>query len=55
VRPSGKAIAFVGVDEEGRSDVFVQDFTPGRDSVATRRRIAGVLARLHHRVIRDCP
>jgi Tol biopolymer transport system component len=39
--PGGKAIAFVGVDEAGRSGIFVQDFTPGRDSAASRRPLAG--------------
>jgi eukaryotic-like serine/threonine-protein kinase len=39
--PDGKSIAFVGVDEDGRSGIFEQDFTPGHDSRATRRPIAG--------------
>jgi TolB protein len=39
--PDGRAIAFVGMDAQGRSGVFVQDFTPGRDTAATRRPLAG--------------
>jgi Tol biopolymer transport system component len=39
--PDGRAIAFVGTDAEGRTGVFAQDFTPGRDSAATRRVLAG--------------
>ena len=30
--PDGKAIAFVGQDEDGASGVYVQDFAPGRDT-----------------------
>jgi serine/threonine protein kinase len=39
--PDGRGIAFVGEDAAGRTGVFTQDFTPGRDSAATRRAIAG--------------
>ena len=39
--PDGKAIAFVGQDEAGASGVYVQDFAPGRDTAATRRKLAG--------------
>jgi Tol biopolymer transport system component len=39
--PDGKAIAFVGQDESGASGVYVQDFAPGQDTAATRRRLAG--------------
>ncbi|HET7294637.1 MAG TPA: protein kinase [Vicinamibacteria bacterium] len=39
--PDGKAIAFVGIDTAGRTGVFLQDFTPGRDSAASRRSVAG--------------
>ncbi|MFT7664451.1 MAG: Tol biopolymer transport system component, partial [Planctomycetota bacterium] len=35
------AIAFIGVDDEGRSGVFLQDFDPERDTSATRRPLAG--------------
>jgi len=35
------AIAFVGVDDEGRTGVFLQDFYPERDTSATRRPLAG--------------
>jgi Tol biopolymer transport system component len=37
--PDGKAIAFVGQDEEGASGIYVQDFAPGRDTTATRRKL----------------
>jgi Tol biopolymer transport system component len=37
--PDGKAIAFVGQDEEGAFGIFVQDFVPGRDTLATRRKL----------------
>ena len=30
-----------GVDDEGRSGVFVQHFAPGRDTSAIRRKLAG--------------
>jgi Tol biopolymer transport system component len=36
----GKAIAFVGQDEGGASGVYVQDFVPGRDTTATRRKLS---------------
>ena len=39
--PDGKAIAFVGQDEAGVNGVFVQDFQPGRDTTATRRKLVG--------------
>jgi Tol biopolymer transport system component len=39
--PDGRGIAFVGQDESGASGVYVQDFAPGRDTAATRRRLAG--------------
>ena len=39
--PDGKAIAFVGLDDAGLTGVFVQDFVPGRDTTATRRKLAG--------------
>jgi serine/threonine protein kinase len=37
----GPAIAFVGLDDEGRTGVFLQDFDPERDTSATRRPLAG--------------
>jgi hypothetical protein len=37
----GPAIVFVGVDDAGRSGVFLQDFDPERDTSATRRPLAG--------------
>ncbi len=39
--PDGKAIAFIGQDEDGASGVYVQDFAPGRDTAASRRKLAG--------------
>jgi len=39
--PDGKAIAFVGLDDAGLTGVIVQDFVPGRDTTATRRKLAG--------------
>ena len=39
--PDGRSIAFVDADESGRSGVFLQDFTPGKDTSATRRPLAG--------------
>ncbi|MFT5291542.1 MAG: hypothetical protein ACI82F_003626, partial [Planctomycetota bacterium] len=35
------AIAFIGVDDAGRTGVFLQDFDPERDTSATRRPLAG--------------
>jgi Tol biopolymer transport system component len=39
--PDGKAIAFVGEDENGLTGVFAQDFVPGKDTSSTRRKLAG--------------
>jgi Tol biopolymer transport system component len=39
--PDGRAIAFVGQDENGVNGVFVQDFVPGRDTSRTRRPLGG--------------
>jgi serine/threonine protein kinase len=39
--PGGRAIAFVGQDEAGASGIYVQDFAPGQDTAATRRKLAG--------------
>ncbi len=39
--PDGRAIAFVGLDAEGRTGIFAQDFVPGRDTTPTRRKLAG--------------
>jgi hypothetical protein len=35
------AIAYLGVDDQGRTGVFLQDFHPERDTGATRRPLAG--------------
>jgi hypothetical protein len=37
----GKAVAFVGLDEQGRTGIFAQEFDPERDTAATRRKLAG--------------
>ena len=37
----GRAIVFVGQDEAGVHGMFVQDFAPGRDTTASRRKLAG--------------
>jgi Tol biopolymer transport system component len=39
--PDGRAIAFIGQDERGVAGIFVQDFAPGRDTSATRRKLTG--------------
>jgi len=39
--PDGTALAFVGLDERGRTGIYVQDFRPGEDTSATRRPLAG--------------
>ena len=39
--PDGRAIAFIGQDEQGVNGVFAQDFVPGRDTAATRRKLGG--------------
>jgi Tol biopolymer transport system component len=41
--PDGRAIAFVGLDGQGRFAVFRQDFAPGRNTAATRRPLACAL------------
>jgi Tol biopolymer transport system component len=41
--PDGKAIAFSGNSPDRVSGVFAQDFVPGRDTTATRRRLAGFI------------
>jgi Tol biopolymer transport system component len=39
--PGGKAIAFVGQDENGTSGIFVQPFEPGRDTTSARSKLGG--------------
>jgi Tol biopolymer transport system component len=39
--PDGRALAFVGRDDKGRSGIFVQDFVPGADTESTRRALHG--------------
>jgi Tol biopolymer transport system component len=39
--PDGRAVAFVDVDEAGRTGIYAQDFVPGTDTRATRRALAG--------------
>jgi Tol biopolymer transport system component len=36
-RPDGRAVLFVGADEDGRVGIYQQDFVAGADSSATRR------------------
>jgi Tol biopolymer transport system component len=39
--PDGSGLAYVGLDERGRTGIYAQDFVPGRDTSATRRPLAG--------------
>jgi hypothetical protein len=39
--PDGRAIAFVGQDENGVYGIFEQDFVPGQDTSGTRRPVGG--------------
>jgi serine/threonine protein kinase len=39
--PGGRAIAWIGEDENGTTGVFAQDFDPERDTSASRRKLAG--------------
>ena len=39
--PDGRSIAFIGQDDAGVNGVFVQEFMPGRDTAATRRKLGG--------------
>ena len=39
--PDGSAIAFVGIDAEERTGIYLQDFEPGVDTSHTRRKLAG--------------
>jgi serine/threonine protein kinase len=39
--PDGRAIAWIGEDKGGITGVFAQDFVPGQDTSATRRKLAG--------------
>ncbi len=39
--PDGSAIAYVGLDEQGRTGLWVQDFSTEHDTAATRRRLIG--------------
>jgi Tol biopolymer transport system component len=39
--PDGKVVAFLSQDEAGINGVFAQDFVPGVDTKATRRRLGG--------------
>lgn len=44
--PDGSGIAFVGLDDRGRSGVFIQDFRPGHNTDATRRAVGGFQSEL---------
>ena len=37
----GLALAYIGLDEEGRTGIYLQDFDPERDTASTRRPLAG--------------
>jgi Tol biopolymer transport system component len=39
--PDGRAVAFVGQDEDGATGIFAQDFVPGEDTSSTRRKLGG--------------
>jgi Tol biopolymer transport system component len=39
--PGGKALAFIAAGLDGQTGIFAQDFTPGQDTTATRRKIGG--------------
>ncbi len=39
--PDGKSIVFIDEDEKGNWGLFAQDFIPGKDTVSSRRSLAG--------------
>lgn len=39
--PDGSAIVYLGLDEQGRTGLWVQDFSTEHDTTATRRRLIG--------------
>ncbi len=39
--PGGRAVAYVGQDNEGRDGIYQQDFIPGQDTTHTRKDLAG--------------
>ena len=39
--PDGSAIVFIAIDRQGRAGVYAQDFAPGEDTAATRRKLVG--------------
>ena len=39
--PDGSEIVFVGLDEEGRTGLFAQEFDPERNTTETRRKLGG--------------
>ena len=39
--PDGRKIVFLHRDESGRSGLFIQDFVPGKNTDASRRKLAG--------------
>ena len=39
--PDGKHIIFTGQNDQGLDGVFIQDFIPGKDTLATRKKLAG--------------
>jgi Tol biopolymer transport system component len=39
--PQGRVVAFVGMDDQGLTGVYLQDFVPGKEMAHTRRKLAG--------------
>jgi len=39
--PDGSAIVFIGLDDQGYTGLFVQDFDPERNTTETRRKLSG--------------
>jgi TolB protein len=39
--PDSRKIVFLHQDENGRSGLFIQDFVPGKNTAASRRKLAG--------------
>ncbi len=39
--PDGSSIVFVGIDDDGNTGLYIQDFDPQRDTIATRRKLVG--------------
>ena len=46
--PDGSAIVYVGLDEQGRTGLWIQDFLPDRNTLETRRRQTGFRGDVNH-------